>query len=65
VALAAAFILEKAQSGSGRALHAVLFGQDDDCGRADEAAVFLQRAEIERMLSIEAGKMPPDAPPGR
>ena len=47
-ALAAALVLEEAHQVQRRALHAVLLRQDDDRGRADEAAVFFQRAEIER-----------------
>ena len=37
----------------------------DDCRRADEAAVRCQRIEVERHVASDAGRMPPDAPPGR
>ena len=65
-ALAAAFVLEKAQQVERDVGHIVLVGQDHHRVRADEGAVFFQVAEIKRQDSpMEAGRMPPDAPPGR
>ena len=65
-ALAAAFVLEEPHQVERHRLHVVLLGQDDNRVRADEAAVFFQRAEIERhRRPSSAGRMPPEAPPGR
>src|SRR5262249_23181321 len=47
-ALAAGFILEEAHEIEGGSAHVVFVGEDDDGRRADEAAVFFKRAEIER-----------------
>src|SRR5439155_12863233 len=47
-ALAAALILEEAQEVEGDRAHAVLVRKDNNGMRADEAAIGLQRAEIER-----------------
>ena len=47
-ALAAALVLEEPHQVERHRLHVVLVGQDHNRVRADEAAVFLQRAEIER-----------------
>jgi len=41
-------------------LHIILIGQDDNGGGTDEAAVFLQGAEIQRDVILAAGRMPPD-----
>ena len=49
-ALAAAFVLEELHQVERHRLHVVLVGQDDNRVRADEAAVFFQRAEIERQV---------------
>src|SRR5918992_1247339 len=47
-ALAAALVLEELEEIEGDAPHVVLVGEDDDGVAADEAAVRLERAEIER-----------------
>ena len=47
-ALAAALVLEEAHQVERHRLHVVLVGEDDDRGRADEAAIGFERAEIER-----------------
>src|SRR6266851_4940189 len=47
-ALTAALVLEEAQEVERDLPHAVLVGEDDDGMRADEAAMRLERAEIER-----------------
>src|SRR4029077_18873228 len=49
-ALPTALILEEAQEVERDRAHAVLIREDDDGVRADEAAIGLQRAEIERDL---------------
>ena len=49
-ALAAALVLEEAHQVERHVLHVVLVAEDHDRGRADEAAVFLQRAEIQRQV---------------
>ncbi len=54
-ALAAALVLEEAQQVQRHRLHVVLVGEDDHRGRADEAAVGFERAEIER----DVGQSPP------
>src|SRR5262249_39965375 len=46
-ALAAGLVLEEAHQVQRGILHAVLVRQHDDRGRADEAAILLERAEIE------------------
>ena len=43
---------------------AIGLGQDDDCGRADEAPVFLQRAEIERDV-VHRGRQDAAGSPAR
>src|SRR5262249_55521783 len=58
-ALAAAFILEEAHQVQRRRLDVVLVRQDDDRGRANEAAAFFQRPEVERNI-IHRGRQ--DAP---
>src|SRR5208282_556243 len=47
-ALAAALVLEEAHEVQSHALHVVFVGENHDGGRADEAAVRLERAEVER-----------------
>ena len=64
-ALAAALILEEAQQVQRHGSQVVAIGQDDHSVQADEAAVLLGAAEIERMSLTAAGRMPPEAPPGR
>ena len=55
-ALAAALVLEEAHQVERRASHVVLVREHHDRGRADEAAVLLQRAEIERDVAMRRGQ---------
>src|SRR5690606_23063830 len=49
-ALAARLVLEKAHQVQSHGFHVVLVGQDDNRVGTDEAAVFFERAEIERQV---------------
>jgi hypothetical protein len=64
-ALAAGLVLEELEQVDRHARHRVLVRQDHDGVRADKGAVRLERAEIERQIGHAAGRMPPDAPPGK
>src|SRR5258708_241121 len=55
-ALAAALILEEAQEIEGDRAHAVALGEHDDRVAADEAAIGLERAEIERDAGHAGGQ---------
>jgi hypothetical protein len=64
-ALAAGLVGEEAHGVQRRGARRIVLREHDDRRRADEAAVLLQVSKSSGTSASRAGRMPPEAPPGR